>query len=150
MPRVRLSTCVIAVVVVVAVGCGDDSDIISGTEPSTTTPAAASPTTETHPPVARSVPVPELPRVDIGSTGPHPELFFLFPAESDAREAAAELDDAGYLVRTTPPADDIPEWSVIAEGTPSAPSLKAAERTFRQWARAHNGKYDGNEIPVGP
>ena len=134
-------------------GCGDDSDIISGTQPSSTTPAATSPTTETAPPVAEAQPgkpIPPIPDSNPAADPPHPELFFLFPAEEDARAAAAELEQHGYRVRSAPPADDVPEWSVIAEGTPAGGDLKTAETAFRAWAQAHNGKYDGNEIPVGP
>ncbi len=140
------------VLAVLVVGCG------SGDEPGETTAAAPPPTmtTETVPPptVAQEEPaeeqVPAIPRRDAAAAGPHPELFFLFPGETDARAAAADLEQHGYRVRTTPPADDIPEWSVIAEGSPDAPDLETAEAAFGAWAEARSGRYDGNEIPVGP
>jgi hypothetical protein len=150
---VRLRACVTAALVVVA-GCGDDSDILpSGPPPATTPTTATSPTTETAPPVAEPEPgtqVPPIPERDTTAKPPEPELFFLFPAEDDARAAAGELATQGYRVRTTPPADDVPEWSVIAEGTPTGGDLATAETAFRAWAQALGGRYDGNEIPVGP
>lgn len=144
------------VLAVLVAGCG------SGDEPGGTSaaapPPAEAPATETAPsatappeePEESAEAVPEIPRADAGAPLPHPELFFLFPAEEDARSATAELEEHGYRVRTTPPADDIPEWSVIAEGAPDAPDLSTAERAFGAWARARGGSYDGNEIPVGP
>ena len=151
MPGVRLGLLLIAAVI--AVGCGDDS------EPATTTPAAppATMTTSTAPPPTvpadeptKEQQIPPIPERDPAAPGPHPELFFLFGDEENARAAAAELEEHGYRVRTAPPADDVPDWSVIAEGTPAGGDLKTAEQAFDAWAQARDGRYDGNEIPVGP
>ena len=51
---------------------------------------------------------------------------------------------------TAPPADANPSWSVIAKGAPDAPALDSAERASRARARGRGGRYDGNEIAVGP
>ena len=93
--------------------------------------------------------MPPIPRGTLGQGGPDPELFFLFAAEDDARAAAGELRRHGYRVRTTAPAADVRDWSVIAEGTPAG-RLAEAEDAFRAWAKARGGRYDGNEIAVGP
>ena len=146
------------VLAVLVAGCGSDDE--PGETTAVAPPAAEAPVTTTEPAPPPTAPpeetdetaaaVPEIPRADAEAPVPHPELFFLFRAEEDARAAAAELEERGYRVRGAPPADDIPEWSVIAEGTPDASSLEAAERMFRAWAKALDGRYDGNEIPVGP
>jgi hypothetical protein len=120
------------------------------TAPTDTTPTAPAETGEPADDGAGQQPIPAIPRRDTGAQPPDPELFFYFPDEENARAAAAELDEHGYRVRTTPPEGEIKEWSVIAEGTPDAPSLKVAEKAFRPWAEARGGSYDGNEIPLGP
>ena len=142
------------VLAALVVGCGSDDESAETT--AAAPPPAATMTTATTPPptVPEDEPakaqIPPIPQRDTAAPGPHPELFFYFRDEEDARAAAAELEEQGYRVRTSPPADDIPEWSVIAEGTPDAPDLDTAEQAFSAWARARNGEYDGNEIPVGP
>jgi hypothetical protein len=141
----------ILVAAVVAAGCGDDpgpAPVPTAPPPQATptAPPAETAPTETQP----AEQVPPIPESDDAAQPPSPELFFLFPAEEDARAAATELEQHGYRVRTAPPADDVPDWSVIAEGTPAGGDLKTAELAFRAWAEARDGRYDGNEIPVGP
>ena len=75
-------------------------------------------------------------------------FYFYFREEAPARTAAAELKGGGYDVRTTPPDDQIAEWSVVASGVPSTPDIVTAEAAFEPWAQKLGGEYDGNEIKV--
>ena len=141
-------------------GCGSDAEPAAEqtatTPPAPTAPAATpSTTTATGPAEATQTepggkPVPEIPRRDESARQPWPEFYFYFAAEQDARAAAADLQQHGYRVRTTAPERDIKEWSVIGEGAPEAPSLASADKSFGPWAEARDGRYDGNEVPVGP
>lgn len=153
MPRVRMS--LLLALAAIAAGCGGDSAPAPATTtqappPAATTPAASAPPAETT--VERPPPesVPPIPDRDASAPKPDPELFFLFAEADDARAAAADLERHGYRVRTVPPADDVKDWSVIAEGTPDGPDLKAAAGRFRPWAAARDGKYDGHVVPLAP
>ena len=115
--------------------------------PATTT-ATAPPATAPEEPAGKSVP--EIPQRDESAKQPWPEFYFYFAQEANARAAAADLQQHGYRVRTTAPEPDIKEWSVIGEGAPQTPDLAAADRAFEPWAKARDGRYDGNEVPVGP
>ena len=141
-------------------GCGSDSKpaaeqtatvppapTVQATTPSTTTATGPADTTQTEP---AGKPVPEIPRRDASAKPPWPEFYFYFEHERNARAAAADLQRHGYRVRTTAPERDIKEWSVIGEGAPQAPSLASADKAFEPWAEARDGRYDGNELPVGP
>ena len=155
----RLAALALALIAVAGCGTGDD-ERRTATAPGANTaepqsPAQPATTTEEPAPAeeadqgGRDTRVPPIPRGSFRQGGPDPELFFLFPDEQDARAAAAELNDHGYRVRTAPPAADVRDWSVIAEGTPQG-RLAEAEDAFRAWAKARGGRYDGNEIAVGP
>ena len=156
-PRTPLRARLALAVTVALVGCGSDERprqqaTTPQSPPQTAAPPTPAPTTgEPKPgsPTERPDELPPIPRGTLGKGGPDPELFFLFPDEADARAAASDLQRHGYRVRTTPPAADVRDWSVIAEGTPAG-RLKVAEEAFRRWAKAHGGRYDGNEIAVGP
>jgi hypothetical protein len=83
-------------------------------------------------------------------TRPRRIVHFLdFAREPDAREAATEIEEAGYDVAVAPPGADAPHWSVRAEGSRVVDETTVV--AFRAWfervAAGHAGEYDGWESP---
>jgi hypothetical protein len=145
----------LAALVLVLAGCGTEGPDVATTQATAPTapPAAQQPTIAATQPAKAPAPsgkaIPPIPTRTEPASPQDPELFFLFPDEDAARAAAADLKRHGYRVRSAPPEHDIPNWSVIAEGSPAIP-LKAAEEKFSAWAEARGGRYDGSEVGVGP
>ena len=87
-------------------------------------------------------------------TRPRHVLHYLtFADEAHARNAAHEIDRAGYDVTVTAPDDDaVPTWSVRAETTRvvDATTVDAFRPWFERIAAEHAGEYDGWEAATQP
>ena len=77
------------------------------------------------------------------------DFFLYFPAEAQARAAAAKVDPARFehWVRTAAVGD---EWLLLAraKALPNAADLVALDARFKQMALEHGGKYDGHACQV--
>lgn len=86
-------------------------------------------------------------------TQPRHVLHFLyFPGEVGARAAAREIERLTYAVTVTAPGDDIPDWSVCAEGERlvDATTVATTRAWFEQVAGDTGGSYDGWEAATQP
>jgi len=86
-------------------------------------------------------------------TRPRHVLHYLyFGDEQHARDAAQDIDRAGYEVTISPPDDTIADWSVRAEATRvvDATTVDAFRAWFEQVAAEHAGEYDGWEAAAQP
>jgi hypothetical protein len=77
--------------------------------------------------------------------------FLYFQNETGARAAAAEMEEGGYDVTVAPPAGDVANWSVTAEGARvvDEATIVAFRAWFERVAGRHAGEYDGWEAPAG-
>jgi Regulator of ribonuclease activity B len=82
----------------------------------------------------------------------HVRHFLYFADEGSARQAVAEIERADYGVTVTAPSDEVPVWTVLAEGfRVIAPETVPAFRAwFEQVAVDCNGEYDGWEPATKP
>jgi hypothetical protein len=78
--------------------------------------------------------------------------FIYFPVETDARDAAEELDRAGYDATVTPPTDEIAQWCVRAEAyrVIGFTTVEGFRAWFEQLAAEFRGEYDGWEAAAKP
>ena len=86
-------------------------------------------------------------------TRPRHVLHFLYFADGQhARDAAQDIDRAGYEVTISPPDDTIAEWSVRAEATRvvDGTTVDAFRAWFERVAAEHAGEYDGWEAAAQP
>lgn len=78
--------------------------------------------------------------------------YLYFPAERDARDAGAVIEDAGYRVVVEPPTGRIAEWCVKADTTRvvNATTVEAFRAWFEHIAAEHRGEYDAWEAAKKP
>lgn len=78
--------------------------------------------------------------------------FIYFPRETDARDAAGELDQAGYDATVTSPTEEIAEWCVRAEAyrVVGFSTVEGFRAWFEQLAAEYRGEYDGWEAAAKP
>jgi Regulator of ribonuclease activity B len=77
--------------------------------------------------------------------------FLYFPAETQARSAAEEIE-VTWATKVQPPTETIDQWCVQADGNRTlGPETVAAFRTwFEAVAAEHGGEYDGWEAAAKP
>ena len=82
---------------------------------------------------------------------PHPtRYYFYFRLEQDARAAAAELQQLGYIIENLGPGPRRTDWAVLASkpAVPSIAVVTAITHDLNALARKHSGIYDGWEAAV--
>lgn len=82
----------------------------------------------------------------------HVRHFIYFELQSHAQRAAEEIERADYTTSITAPSDEVPVWTVVAEGyrvigPDTVPGFRA---WFEQVASEHQGEYDGWEPSRSP
>ena len=82
----------------------------------------------------------------------HVRHFLYFEEEAFARRAAEQVERADYDATVTAPSDEVPVWTVLAEGfrvigPDTVPGFRA---WFEQVAADYNGEYDGWEPATKP
>jgi hypothetical protein len=82
----------------------------------------------------------------------HVRHFIYFQEEGFARRAAEQIEKADYSATVTAPGDDVPTWTVMAEGfrvigEDTVPGFRA---WFEHVAADYNGEYDGWEPATKP
>jgi hypothetical protein len=82
----------------------------------------------------------------------HVRHFLYFQEEGFARRAAEQLEKADYTATVSAPSEEIPLWTVVAEGyrvigEGTVPGFRA---WFEQIAADYNGEYDGWEPATKP
>jgi hypothetical protein len=82
----------------------------------------------------------------------HVRHFLYFEEETFAHRAAEQIERAGYSATVTAPSDDVPVWTVVAEGfrvigEETVPGFRA---WFEHVAADYNGEYDGWEPATKP
>jgi hypothetical protein len=82
----------------------------------------------------------------------HVRHFIYFQEEGFARRAAEEIERADYTATVTEPSEDVPVWTVRAEGyrvigEDTVPGFRA---WFEHIAADYNGEYDGWEPATKP
>jgi hypothetical protein len=82
----------------------------------------------------------------------HVRHFIYFQEEGFARRAAEQIEKADYSATVTAPGDDVPAWTVMAEGfrvigEDTVPGFRA---WFEHVADDYNGEYDGWEPATKP
>jgi hypothetical protein len=77
----------------------------------------------------------------------HVRHFLYFQAQSDAQRASEEIERADYTTTIKPPSEEVPVWTVVAEGVRViGPDTVAGFRAwFEHVASEHHGEYDGWE-----
>jgi hypothetical protein len=86
-------------------------------------------------------------------TKPRDVLHFLeFPAEISAREAADELERAGWTTTITAPSETEWVWSLRAQGmrVVDATTVSPVRAWFEALAARHGGEYEGWEVSRRP
>jgi hypothetical protein len=82
----------------------------------------------------------------------HVRHFLYFELQSHAQRAADEIERADYNTTIQPPKEEVPVWTVVAEGfrvigPETVPGFRA---WFEQVASEHQGEYDGWEPARSP
>ena len=82
----------------------------------------------------------------------HVRHFIYFEEEGFARRAAEQIENADYSTTVTSPSDEVPYWTVMAEGfrvigEDTVPGFRA---WFEHVAADFNGEYDGWEPATKP
>jgi Regulator of ribonuclease activity B len=82
----------------------------------------------------------------------HVRHFIYFEQEGFARAAAAQIERADYTATVTEPSDQVPVWTVCAEGyrvigEDTVPGFRA---WFEHVAAEFDGEYDGWEPATKP
>jgi hypothetical protein len=82
----------------------------------------------------------------------HVRHFLYFQEEGFARRAAEQIEKADYDATVAPPSDEVPVWTVRAEGfrvigEETVPGFRA---WFEHIAAGYNGEYDGWEPATKP
>ena len=78
--------------------------------------------------------------------------FVYFEDEGSARQAAEEIERAGYATTLVAPDDRFREWRVHADGTRvmSPTTVEGFRSWFEHIAAEHGGEYDGWEAARTP
>ncbi len=78
--------------------------------------------------------------------------FVFFAGETDARAAAAAIEEASWTATVEPPNETVTEWCVKADAHRTVePATVAAFRAwFENVAESHGGEYDGWEAAAKP
>jgi Regulator of ribonuclease activity B len=82
----------------------------------------------------------------------HVRHFLYFHVQSDAQRAAEEVERADYSATVQAPSEEVPVWTVVAEGfRVIGPDTVAGFRAwFEHVASEHHGEYDGWEPARSP
>jgi len=82
----------------------------------------------------------------------HVRHFLYFQVQSNAQRAVEEIERADYTTTITPPSEEVPVWTVVAEGfRVIGPDTVAGFRAwFEQVASECHGEYDGWEPARSP
>jgi hypothetical protein len=78
--------------------------------------------------------------------------FVYFQDEAQAREAAKQIEKTDYTATVTSPSDQVPYWTVRAEGNRviSEATVPGFRAWFEQVAAEYGGEYDGWEPATKP
>jgi Regulator of ribonuclease activity B len=82
----------------------------------------------------------------------HVRHFLYFELQSSAQRAAEEIERADYTTSMAVPSEEVPVWTVVAEGyRVIGPDTVAGFRAwFEHVASEHHGEYDGWEPARNP
>jgi hypothetical protein len=78
-----------------------------------------------------------------------PRFFFYFHRKTTAQKIGLILKRRGYAIEIDPPIKGVPEWSLVATGTPIGVGFFAADDAMQRWADWLGIDYDGNGMPIG-
>ncbi len=82
----------------------------------------------------------------------HVRHFLYFERQSNAQRAAEEIEHADYTTTITAPTEEVPVWTVVAEGfrVIGSDTVVAFRAWFEHVAAENHGEYDGWEPAKKP
>jgi hypothetical protein len=82
----------------------------------------------------------------------HVRHFLYFELQSSAQRASEEIERADYTTSISAPSEEIPVWTVVAEGyrVIGSDTVAGFRAWFEQVASEHQGEYDGWEPARNP